>query len=315
MSHPRKAILPCLLLILVLLGSLQGFAQSSGPGSDLKDGIDQFRNGQYDRAILLFHNVVLDPGAGAQKPAAYLLLAKSYMAVGKLDDAEHNLEFYLATYAGAADYEEAMYQKGRLLYLQDEYESAIQAVQDFIAGYPKSSFVPSAWFWAAESMYGLGRLDDALAVYQKIVAEYPTSAKVEAAQYKVSLIQLRRREVELSKLLKWSHEELLRSDEEYQNRERVYVQALEAYQKRLAASGSADDRKFIADLQQQLAKKTDEAAQLAAQLKAGGSVPAVTSTASGQAARLQRLLEAKEAALALKETYLLWIAANGGTGK
>src|SRR5271169_6997566 len=102
MSHPRKAILSCLLLIFVLLGSLQGFAQSSSPGSDLKDGIDQFRNGQYDRAILLFHNVVLDPGAGTQKAAAYLLLAKSYMAIGKLDDAEHNLEFYLATYAGAA---------------------------------------------------------------------------------------------------------------------------------------------------------------------------------------------------------------------
>src|SRR5208282_1531842 len=99
MSHPRKAILPILLLALAF-SSLQGFAQSSGPGSDMKDGIDQFRNGQYDRAILLFHNVILDPNAGAQKAAAYLFLAKSYMAAGKLDDAEHNLEFYLATYPG-----------------------------------------------------------------------------------------------------------------------------------------------------------------------------------------------------------------------
>jgi hypothetical protein len=95
----------------------------------------------------------------------------------------------------------------------------------------------------------------------------------------------------------------------------VYVQAIEAYQKRLAASGSEEDRKVIADLQQQLAKKTDEAAQLAAQLKAGGFAPAVTPAASDQAERLQRLLDAKEAALALKEIYLLWIAANGGTGK
>ncbi len=237
------------------------------------------------------------------------------MAIGKLDDAEHNLEFYLATYPGAADYEEALYQKGRLLYMQEEFENAIQAVQAFIAAYPKSSFVPSAWFWAGESMYGLGRLDEALAVYQKIVLDYPTSAKVEAAQYKVSLIQLQRREVELTKLLKWSHEELLRSDEEYQSREKAYVQAIEVYQQRLSATGSAEDRKFIADLQQQLAKKTDEAARLAAQLKTGGSAPAVTSAASDQAVRLQRLLDAKEAALALKETYLRWLAANGGTGK
>jgi len=306
MSHPRMAILPIVLLALALM-FLQGFAQSSAPGSDLKDGIDQFRNGQYDKAILLFHNVILDPNAGAQKAAAYLLLAKSYMAIGKLDDAQHNLEFYLATYPGAADYEDASYQKGRLLFMQEEYESAIQVLQACITTYPNSSVVSSAWFWAGESMYGLGRLDDAQAVYQKIVADYPTSAKVEAAQYKVSLIQLSKKVVELSKLLKWSHEEFLKSVEEYQNREKAYVQAIEAYQKRLAASGSAEDRKIIADLQQQLAKKTDEAAQL----RAGGSAPA----GSGQAEQLQKLLEAKEAALALKETYLLWIAANGGTGK
>jgi TolA-binding protein len=219
MSHPRKAILPLLILALVLI-SPQGFAQASGPGSDLKDGIDQFRNGQYDKAILLFHNIILDPNAGTQKAAAYLLIAKSYMATGKLDDAEHNLEFYLATYPGAADYEEASYQKGRLLFMQEEYESAIQVLQAFITEYPKSSFVSSAWFWAGESMYGLGRLDDALAVYQKIATDFPTSAKVEAAQYKASLIQLRKKEVELSKLLKWSHEDFLKSVEEYQNRER-----------------------------------------------------------------------------------------------
>jgi TolA-binding protein len=314
MSHPRKATLPIVIFALALF-SLQTFAQSTGPGSDLKDGIDQFRSGQYDKAILLFHNVILDPNAGADKAAAYLLIAKSYMAVGKLDDAEHNLEFYLSTYTGAADYEEASYQKGRLLYLQDDYENAIQAVQAFIAAYPKSGFVSSAWFWAGESMYGLGRLDDALGVYQKIVSEYPTSAKVEAAQYRLSLIQLSKKEVELSKLLKWSHEDFLKSVEEYQNREKAYVQAIESYQKKLAAQTSSEDRKVIADLQQQLAKKTDEATQLAAQLKSGGAATAPNAASSEQLDHLQRLLAAKEAALKLKETYLLWISTNGGTGK
>jgi TolA-binding protein len=314
MSHPRMAILPIVLLA-VSLGFQQGFAQSSGPASDLKDGIDQFRNNQFDKAILLFHNVILDPNSGPQKAAAYLLIAKSYMAIGRLEDAAHNLEFYLATYPGAADYEEASYQKGRLLFMQEEYESAVQVLQQFIAGYAKSPLVSSAWFWVGESLYGLGRLDDALAVYQKIVADYPTSAKVEAAQYKLSLIQLRKREVELSKLLKWSHEEFLNSVQEYQNREKAYVQAIEAYQKRLGGTGSQDDRKVIADLQQQLARKTDEAAQLAAQLKAGGAAPVVTSTTSEQARRQRRLLDAKEDALTLKEMYLQWLAVNGETGK
>jgi TolA-binding protein len=310
MSHHGKALLPVALLALSLF-SAQASAQTPGSVGDLKDGIDQFRNGQYDRAILLFRNVITDPKAGPEKASAYFLIAKSYMATGKLDDAEHNLEYYLTTYPGSPDFEEASYQKGRLLFMQDEFDSAVQVLQAFIRAYPKSTFVSSAWFWVGESLYGLGQLDDALAAYQKIVTDFPTSVKLEAAQYKVSLIQLSKREVELSKLLKWSHEDFLKSVEEYQNREKAYVQAIEAYQKRLAGVNPDEDRRIIADLQQQLAKKTDEAAKLAAELNARASAPA----APAEAPQLRRMIAAKQAALALKETYLMWLSANGGTGK
>ena len=272
----------------------------------MRDGIDQFRNGQYDRAILLFHNVILDPAAGDQKATAYFMIAKSYLAVGKLDDAERNLEFYLATYPAAPDYEEAVYQKGRLLFLQEEYQNAIQVLQGFIKDHPKSSFVSSAWFWVGESLYALGMLDDAQAVYQKILTDFPASVKVEAAGYKLSLIQMRRREVELTKLLKFSHEELLRSVQEYQNREKAYVQAIEAYQKRLGSASSDDTRKIIADLQQQLAQKTDELAKLRSSASASAPGP--------EADRLERILAAKQRALALKELYLQWLITNGGAG-
>ena len=327
MSHQRMASLPIVILALAI-GAVHATAQASGTGSDLKDGIDQFRNGQYDKAILLFHNVILDPTAGSQKAAAYFLIAKSYMAVGKLDDADRNLEFYLTTYPGAPDYEEAVYQNGRLLFLQQEYENAIQVLQGFITSYPRSQFVSSAWFWAAESLYALGRWDDAEGFYQKIITDYPTSVKVEAAQYKISLIQLRRQQAEMAKLLTWSHEELLRNVQEYQNREKAYVQAIEAYQKRLAASSSEDDRKVIADLQQQLAQKTDQIAQLKAATAAGtgaaataaAAVPAAPAApATGPSAadidRTQRLLAAKQAALVLKEQYLQWLISNEGSGK
>ncbi len=330
MSRHRKALLPIVLLVLTL-GPAAAFAQSTGaastPGaeagssdardastkstnlnsSDLRDGIDQFRNGQYDRAILLFHNVILDPAAGDQKATAYFLIAKAYLAIGKLDDAERNLEYYLATYPAAPDYEEAVYQKGRLLFLQEEYQSSIQVLQGFIKDHPKSPFVPSAWFWIGESLYGLGMLDDAQAAYQKILTDFPASVKVEAAGYKLSLIQMRKKEVELTKLLKFSHEELLRSVQEYQNREKAYVQAIEAYQKRLGSSTSDDTRKIIADLQQQLAQKTDELARL----RAASSSPTAAATAP-ETDRLERILAAKQKALALKELYLQWLLANQG---
>lgn len=309
MSHHRKAFLPIVLLALALCSS-NAFSQAAGPTSDLKDGIDQFRNGQYDRAILLFRNVILDPNAGDQKATAYFLIAKSYLAIGKLDDAERNLEFYLATYPAAADYEEAVYQKGRLLFLQEEYQSAIQVLQGFIRDHSKSPFISAAWFWVGESLYGLGMLDDAQAVYQKILTDFPTSVKVEAAQYKLSLIQMRKKEVELTKLLKFSHEELLRSVQEYQNREKAYVQAIEAYQKRIGSTSSDDTRRIIADLQQQLAQKTDELAKLRASASTSAGSPS-----SREGDRLERILSAKQKALALKELYLEWLIRNGGPGQ
>jgi tetratricopeptide (TPR) repeat protein len=316
MAHPSKVFFASFALLFCL--SLPLLSAASSAAADMKDGIDSFRNGQYDKAILHLHNVILDSSAGPEKPAAYLLIAKAYMAIGRLDDAERNVEFYLATYEKEPDYQEALYQKGRLLFLQEDYENAVKSLQGFITAWPKSPFVPSAWFWVGESLYGLGRLDDARAMYQKIVSDYPTSIKVEAAQYKLALIQLQRKEVELSKLLKWSHEDFLKSMEEYQNREKTYEQAIAAYQRRITGTGAGEDLKTIAELRQQLARKTDEANQLTAQLARLGGAPApqaAAAPAAGGSARLQRLLAAKAQALALKERYLEALEPSGGMSK
>jgi TolA-binding protein len=343
MTHHRRA--PALVVTaLLFLSPAFAAAQSAAVSSDLKDGIEQFKIGQYDKAILLFHNVIMDPSADAQKPAAYLLIAKAYMAAGKLPEAAQNLEFYLSNYTGGQEYEEALYQKGRLLFMQEDFDNAIQVLQSFISAYPRSTFVSSAWFWAAECLYGLGRLDDALAVYQKVITGYPSSVKVEASQYKISLIQLRRKEVELSTLLKWSHEDFLKSVEEYQNREKAYEQAIQAYQKRLAASTAEDDRRTIASLRDELARKNDQVKLLQAQNDAlraaaanqasaassgtgsasvgtSGSMTMVNDDDQGAAdqeerkALVQRATAARQSALELKERYLAWISSHGGDSK
>jgi TolA-binding protein len=315
------ALVPFLTVFLCLaLPLLQ--ALPSGPSSDISDGIDLFRNGQYDKTIQFLRAFLQGSPNDKQKAAAYLLLAKSCIAVGTLDEAEKNLEYYIANYPHAADIQEALYQKGRLLFLQDDFEDCLQSLQSFLSAYPKSPFAPSAWFWIGESLYSLGRLDEAQAAYSKILTDFPSSAKVEAAQYKVSLIQLTQKEVELARLLKWSHEEFLKSTEEFQAREKTYQQAIEAYQKRLAGTGAADDQKTLADLRQALASKTEEASNLAAQLaRAGtfaGTAPAAgapIAPAADQLARLQRLLAAEQKALALKEIYLGWLETHVGAGK
>jgi TolA-binding protein len=146
MIHPRMALVPFLTVFLCLaLPLLQ--ALPSGPSSDINDGIDLFRDGQYDKTIQFLHAFLQNSPNDTQKAAAYLLLAKSYIAVGTLDEAEKNLEYYLANYPRAADIQEALYQKGRLLFMQEDYEDSLQSLQSFLTAYPKSPFVPSAWFW------------------------------------------------------------------------------------------------------------------------------------------------------------------------
>ena len=232
MSHHGKALLPVALLALSLL-SAQASAQTLGPVGDLKDGIDQFRNGQYDRAILLFHNVITDPKAGPRKPPRISSSQSHTWRWGSWTMQSTTSSTYITTYPGSPDFEEASYQKGACFSCRTSSTTPSGA-----AGlHPRLSELHVRFgrvVLGRESLYGLGQLDDALAVYQKIVTDFPTSVKLEAAQYKISLIQLSKREVELSRLLKWSHEDFLKSVEEYQNREKAYVQAIEAYQKRLA---------------------------------------------------------------------------------
>jgi len=293
MAHLRKAPFVAIAAALALAAAALP-AQSASGNDALAQGIELFRNGQYERSIPVFNSVVLDPAAAASHPEAYFLLAKSSMAIGSLDDAERALEYFIGNFPRAPDHPEALYQKGRLLYMQEQYEPAVQVLQGFLAAYPKSAFVPNAYFWAGESLYSLGKLDEALSVFRKVVRDYPASFKAEAAQYRVSLIELGAKERELARLLKWSHEYSLKTIEEFQRRERAYEQAIEAYQKRLAAMSAGYYERPAAAPPAPAAPSAEQEAELA---------------------RMKELLALKEEALAIKEQYLNWLQAGGENAK
>ncbi len=318
MAHPRKAPLvhdrgrPC-------GGRLARPVARCHPGQ----GIDLFTQRPYDKADPGLRAVIRGSAAQASQPDAPPVLAKSHMAVGDLDEAERTPRGTTSQpIRQAADYPEALYQKGRLLYMQEQYEPAVQVLQGFLSAYPKSAFVPNAYFWVGESLYALGKLDEALTVYRKVVRDFPSSFKAEAAQYRVSLIELGRREAELAKLLKWSHEDSLKTIEEYQRRERAYEQAIEAYQKRLAASSTGQYGQYertIAELRERARAQVPPRPSLAAELAQGaaGVTVEVPADAAEPAAerrrrlspkrggqRAKELLALKEEALALKEEYL-----------
>ncbi|MEW5816278.1 MAG: tetratricopeptide repeat protein [Spirochaetota bacterium] len=302
-------------------------------GSDLlSSGLEKFKKELYSQAMQDFRDIVLNSSLVNLHGDAYFWISKSYLALGQLDDAAKNLEYFLMNFKNNPNYSEAFYQKGRLLYLQGDYENAIQVLTSYVDYYKDTPFTANSYYWIGESLYALGHFNEALEIFKIVVQKYPTSYKVEAAKYRISLIELESREQELLKFLKWSHEESLKTLEEFQRREQTYTQALAAYQKKLASYADAGTAKQIEELTVSLKQKEDEITSLnnqvnslksqlsrlkqeSEQLKAQLAT-ATTTTEPAKEVQVvtdkslenkMRLMTLKEKALNLREFYLSWL--------
>ncbi len=239
MKPSKKKIIS--LTVFLVLTAFSAYAQTGNQFLD--KGISSFGKGKYNESLSSFRDVVIDSNFKDYHPDAYFWIAKSYIALRQLDNAEENLEFFILNYPDHKYYQEALYQKGRLMFLQEDYENCIQECHHFLELYPESVYAANAYYWTAESLYNLGRLDEAESLFSHIVYNFPASYKVESANYRLGLIEQKYREESLVELLKLTHEEYLKSIEEFQVREKTYENALDSYQKKLSLldSGSSKD--------------------------------------------------------------------------
>ncbi len=326
MSKRIKVIMISSLLVLVFVYS--AFSGDIKGQKILNEGIRYFKAGQYEQAILSFRNIILNSDLEKYHGDAYFWIAKSYIALKKLKEADRNLEYFILNYPNHPYYEEAIYQKGRVLYLENDYENSIQVLESFINQFASSPFVPNAYYWIGEDLYSLGHLEEALKIFKNVVIKYPRSYKVEAARYKISLIGLKKKEQELLKLLKWSHEESLKTVEDFQRRERTYEQAISAYQRRLASFKAAGYEKSIEELKTELEKKNIKIKELKNKItELNTEISTLKQSIEGKGnlsisrAKMEEyekekdklgkmidLLKAKSEALELKEKILDWLA-------
>ncbi|MBN1835371.1 MAG: tetratricopeptide repeat protein [Spirochaetales bacterium] len=286
----------------------------------LREGLGHFREGRYQQAVSSFRGILFDGGGSAESPVAadaYYWVARSYMALELYEESARNLEFFLSSYANHRLYPEALYQKGRLLFLQGEEEKAILVFDEFLQGYPGHEMTANALYWTGESLYRLGQLDEAAAVLTQVLEDHPQGFKVPDARYRLSLIQFKERENELMKLLKWSHEETLRVTEEFQRREQAYEQAIAVYQQRLSAGGrtaesGASPQAALQDENERLKQRVQA---LEAQLAGQGGSESAEAALYGELENRRKLLEAKAEALAVKEALLQALAQQVETGQ
>ncbi|MDR1839884.1 MAG: tetratricopeptide repeat protein [Treponema sp.] len=94
--------------------------------------------------------------------------------------------------------------------------------------------VAAAFFWMGECLYTMGQYDEAEKFYIWVVDKYPESPKFDVSNYRIDLIKQKKIEAELLALLQWSHEESLRTSEDYQRKIRTYEYTLNLYQRRLS---------------------------------------------------------------------------------
>jgi tetratricopeptide (TPR) repeat protein len=131
------------------------------------------------------------------------------------------------------------YHRARVYFIHGFFEEALFLFNRYIESATGTDRVTedrraAAIFWMGESLFSMRQFDEAERFYTLVINSYPQSPRVEAATYRLDLIRHIKIEAELLALLQWSHEESLRTSEEFQRTIRTYEHLLNLYQSRLA---------------------------------------------------------------------------------
>jgi tetratricopeptide (TPR) repeat protein len=130
------------------------------------------------------------------------------------------------------------YHRGRVYFNQGFFDNALILFRRFIDAVTdedreSSDRRAAAYFWTGETLFHMGRFDEAESFYGWVVTRYPGCPKYDVSTYRMDLIKQKKIEAELLALLQWSHEESLRTSEDFQRKIRTYEYTLNAYQRRI----------------------------------------------------------------------------------
>lgn len=84
--------------------------------------------------------------------------------------------------------EQAAYQQAFRLIEQKQYPQAVASFKAFLTQYPKSTYVPNAYYWLGEVYSLQNKLPLAVTAFQEIIKHYPKSSKNPDAMLKLGII-------------------------------------------------------------------------------------------------------------------------------
>jgi tetratricopeptide (TPR) repeat protein len=219
-------------LLLIFLAAAPLLA-AQGLSPRLERGIALYGRGQWLDAAAELRRARIEAESPGEQGEALYWISLAEISAGEYEASLRDLDELLRINPGGRRSAEVPYEKGRALFHLGRYNEAIMQLSAYAGRSTDPSRKASALYWAGECLFSMGRLDEAEDIFSHLIDSYPQSVKYEASSYRLSLINQKKVEAELLKLLQWSHEESLKNMEEYQRRERTYDQALAASQKRI----------------------------------------------------------------------------------
>lgn len=134
-----------------------------------------FNLGEYDSAIVNYRNVLTKYPSSEYAYDAINGMQYSYVAAGRSNEAINLIDRYVSQNPNLKFSDQIYFKKGEIYYSQRDYENAKLSYQEFLVKYPKSSFVPEAYYWLGKSSQNLKQDDEAIFYFSKVFDNYPGS--------------------------------------------------------------------------------------------------------------------------------------------
>jgi TolA-binding protein len=252
-------------LLLLIAGVI--FAQERPQYSQFFDyGTNLYHASRWMDAAAQFRSAqeIADNTGDWSEALYWLILAE--LAASDYGSALRDMDLLERRAPGSARSKDIVYHRARAYYNLGYFEDALVTFKRYNDNAKDDDYLrkAAAFFWMGECLYSMGQLEKAEEFYNWIITQYPGSPKYEMSSYRIDLIKQKKIEQELLTLLRWSHEESLRTNEDYQRRIRAYEQALDFYQKRVAEL-SSDTR--VVDLENMNAEYQDKLASAEAEVR------------------------------------------------
>lgn len=185
----------------------------------LLQGYDAFLNEDWVSSLFFFRKAV---SSGNAPEETWYMLILSEMFAEDYESAVEDCNTFVANFPSGEYYSFALYQRGRALYHLNRKDESVSQLTEFCHLYPDHELYAPALFWIAESFFDEYNYSASKVLYERIVSDFPRDAKASEAEERLRAIGQAEREEKLLYLLKVTGEEYLAAKEEYERELSLY---------------------------------------------------------------------------------------------